>query len=151
MPRNVYSEIHLHLTWHTLNNAPVLVDMVESQTHRNLRHRAIQSEGVIVHEMGGVADHVHLVVTIPPTILISEWVGKLKGGSSYFINHEICNKKVLDWQTGYGVVSFGTKDLPWVIDYVRRQKEHHAEGTTQERLERVDREEGDEEKPVETG
>lgn len=151
MPRNVYSEIHLHLTWHTFNNAPVLVDLVECQTHRHLRHRAIQSEGVIVHEIGGVADHVHLVVTIPPTLLISEWVGKLKGGSSYFINHEICNKKVLDWQTGYGVVSFGTKDLPWVIEYVRRQKEHHAKGTTQERLERVDREEGWDGKPVETG
>ncbi len=145
MPRNVYSEIHLHLTWHTLNNVPVLVDMVESQTHRHLRQRAIQSEGVIVHEINGVADHVHLVVSVPPTILISEWIGKLKGGSSHFINHGICNKKVLEWQTGYGVVSFGTKDLPWVIDYVRRQKEHHAKGTTQERLEQVDREEGEKE------
>ena len=151
MPRNVYSETHLHMTWHTLNNAPVLVDMVESQTHRHLRHRAIQPEGVIVHEINGVADHVHFVVTIPPTILISEWIGKLKGGSSHFINQEICNRKVLEWQTGYGVVSFGTKDLPWVVDYVRRQKEHHAKGTTQERLERVDREEGEEGKPVETG
>jgi putative transposase len=151
VPRNVYSEIHLHLTWHTLNNAPVLVDIVESQTHRHLRRRAIQSEGVIVHEINGIEDHVHLVVSIPPTILISEWIGKLKGGSSQFINHEICNRKVLDWQTGYGVVSFGTKDLPWVIDYVRRQKEHHGRGTTQERLERIDREEGEEGKPVETG
>lgn len=151
MPRNVYSEIHLHVTWHTLNNAPTLVDMVETRTHRHLRHRALKTEGVIVHEIGGVEDHVHLVVSIPPTIPISEWIGQLKGGSSHYINSEICNRKVLDWQTGYGVVSFGTKDLPWAIDYVRRQKEHHAKGTTQPRLERVERDEPGDGKPVETG
>ena len=43
------------------------------------------------------------------------------------------------------------KDKKQWLDYVRRQKEHHAKGTTQERLERVDREEGEEGKPVETG
>jgi REP-associated tyrosine transposase len=35
-------------------------------------------------------------------------------------------------------VSFGTKDLKWVIEYVKNQKEHHARGTTNERLERTD-------------
>jgi putative transposase len=45
---------------------------------------------------------------------------------------------VLEWQTGYGVVSFGTKDLKWVIEYVRNQKEHHAKGTTVDRLEKID-------------
>lgn len=43
----------------------------------------------------------------------------------------------LQWQAGYGVVSFGTKDLEWVKAYVRNQKEHHARGTVQERLERI--------------
>jgi hypothetical protein len=41
---------------------------------------------------------------------------------------------------GYGVVSFGTKDLPWIVKYVRNQKEHHATGKIYERLERIDRE-----------
>jgi len=28
---------------------------------------------------------------------------------------------------GYGAASFGTKDLEWVVDYIRKQKEHHKE------------------------
>ncbi len=60
---------------------------------------------------------------------------------SHHINHEICNRKVLGWQDGYGVVSFGTKDLPWVVSYIRNQKKHHAEGQTYDRLERTDRQE----------
>jgi hypothetical protein len=38
-------------------------------------------------------------------------------------------------------VSFGTRDLPWVIEYILNQREHHARGTVHERLERIDQEE----------
>ena len=67
---------------------------------------------------------------------MSEWIGKLKGGSSYHIN-QTANHKLLEWQRGYGIVSFGTKDLQWVINYVLNQKEHHKKGTTHERLEKI--------------
>jgi REP-associated tyrosine transposase len=139
MPRNIYSEINLHLTWHTKSNDPVLVDSIEDRLHHYMRHRILQSPEVIVHEIGGMPDHVHVAVSVPPSLLISDWIGELKGASSHYINSEIANRKLLAWQTGYGVVSFGTRDLPWVAAYVRNQKEHHANKTTQERLERIDR------------
>jgi len=133
-----YREINLHVTWHVKDNGPVLTDAIQTQTHRFLRARAFDTPGVVFHAVGGTDDHLHLAVSIPPTLLISEWVGKLKRGSSHFINHEIANKAVLQWQAGYGVVAFGSKDLPWVADYVRDQRRHHAEGRLFERLERTD-------------
>jgi REP element-mobilizing transposase RayT len=138
MPKNVYSEINLHITWHTKNSDPVLADSIENRLYHYLEHEVLKTKDVFFHEIGGTEDHVHLVATIPPSLLISEWIGKLKGGSSFYINHEIANRKLLDWQAGYGVVSFGTKDLKWVIDYVKNQKERHARGTTNKRLERSD-------------
>ena len=153
MSRNVYSEINLHITWHTKGNQPVLVDEIERQLHRYLKQRAMQTSGVFIHAIDGVGDHVHLAVSVPTTINISEWIGDLKGASAHFINGEICNRKVLEWQTGYGVVSFGTKDLPWVVAYVQNQKQHHAKGEVHDRLERVERlnESDVGGKPVETG
>ena len=62
----------------------------------------------------------------------------MKGASSHYINHVIANRQLLHWQTGYGVVSFGAKDLPWVLDYVRNQRDHHSNNTTQDRLERIE-------------
>ena len=140
MPRNVYSEIHLHITWHTKKSVPILVDDVERQLHRYLRGRIAKTDGAFVHAIGGIADHVHLAVSVPATLVISDWIGELKGASAYYINHEICNRRVLEWQTGYGVVSFGTKDVPWVVAYIRNQKAHHAADTVHERLERIARE-----------
>ena len=141
MPRNVYSEINLHMNWHTNGDSPVLIDQVESRCHRFLTHKCLETRGVYVHAVGGTENHVHLAVSIPPTVKISEWIGQLKGACSHHINHEICNRNVLDWQVGYGVVSFGTKDLPWVVAYVKNQKQHHAEGAVFDRLERTEQDE----------
>jgi len=49
---------------------------------------------------------------------------------------------LLEWQNGYGIVSFGTKDLKWVVRYVLNQKEHHKTGKVFKRLESVEKEDG---------
>src|SRR5258708_5600297 len=136
MSRHVYSEINLHLTWHVKESLPLVSAEIEPRLRKYIRSYALQSRGVIFHEIGGTETHVHLVVSIPPTLVIADWIGKLKGASSHYVNHELVNRKLLDRQTGYGVVSFGTRDLEWVVNYVRNQKEHHAKGTTVECLER---------------
>jgi putative transposase len=136
MSRNYYSEINLHVTWHTKQSAPMLVPNVEAIVHHYLRGRCINTPGVFIHEIGGIEDHVHLCLTIPPTLLISDFVGQLKGSSSHEANQKL-GHKALEWQAGYGVVSFGTRDLPWVRAYVRDQRQRHAGGKVEDRLERI--------------
>jgi len=98
----------------------------------------MKTESAFFHEIGGIENHVHLVVTVSPTLLISEWIGQLKGGSSHDVNQAMEKRqKVLQWQVGYGVVSFGTRDLDWVKAYVRNQRQHHDRKSTHERLERA--------------
>ena len=133
MPRRVYSEINLHLTWHTKNNQPMIFKQIETPLYKFLKDKILETPETYVHAIGGIEDHIHLAVSIPPTIKIDEWIGKLKGGSSYHINKEVMNRKSLGWQSGYGVVSFGTKDVQWVVKYVRNQKEHHQKGKIYER------------------
>jgi putative transposase len=138
MARNYYSEIHLHLVWHTKNSSPLLQPAIEECAHNLLRQRIINTEGVFVHEIGGTETHVHLAVTIQPTILISGLVGQLKGASSHDVNQQMAlTGKLLQWQTGYGVVSFGTGDLEWVRKYIRSQRVHHHRNAIHDRLERI--------------
>src|SRR5260370_39543666 len=141
MSNRAYSEINLHFTWHVKESLPIISPEIEPRLYREITSYALKSKGLIFHEVGGTETHIHIAVTIPPTLVISEWIGRLKGASSHYVNHELVNRKLLEWQAGYGVVSFGTKDLEWVVNYVRNQKEHHRNGTTVERLERIASEE----------
>src|SRR5262245_695403 len=94
------------------------------------------------YEIGGIETPMHLAITIAPTILISELVGQLKGASSHETNQHF-GAKVLEWQAGYGVVSYGTKDLDWVRQYIRKQREHHPRRSVEDRLERITSDEVD--------
>ena len=136
MAKNYYAEINLHINWHVKNNAPLLTPEVEALVHHYIRGRCTNTAGVYFHEIGGIETHLHVVASVAPTILISEFIGHLKGSSSHEANQKF-GQKILDWQAGYGVVSFGTKDLAWVIDYVRNQRQHHSAGTAIDRLERI--------------
>ncbi len=138
MSHNYYSEINLHIVWHTKESAALLTPEIEPAAWRFLRKRIVDYRDVFVHEIGGTATHVHIAVSVPPTLTPSTFIGELKGGTSHDVNHQFgVTKKVLEWQAGYGVVSFGTKDLEWVKQYIRNQKEHHANGSAVERLERI--------------
>ena len=136
MPDSVYSEINFHITWHTKANMPLIKPAIETKLYNFIKHKIIETPEVHFHAIGGIEDHLHIVVSPPPSLLMSDWIGKLKGGSSFEINRA-SNHKLLQWQRGYGIVSFGTKDLQWVINYVLNQKEHHKQGKIFERLERI--------------
>lgn len=142
MPRNVYAEINLHLVWHTKHNTPAITEIIEDRLYRYLRNYAAKTPEIIMHAIGGTENHVHIAVSVPPTLTVSEWIGKMKGASAHYINHEIAKRKILEWQTGYGVVSFGTKDMSWVVQYIQNQKEHHMKKNIQDRLERIVVDEG---------
>jgi REP element-mobilizing transposase RayT len=138
MSHNYFSEINLHIVWHTKGSSPLLTPDVERVTHRILRARATATPGVDLHAIGGIETHIHVCVSVPPTLLLSDWIGRLKGGSAHDVNqHFALRQKVIQWQAGYGVVSFGLRDLEWVRAYVLNQREHHQRGTVFERLEMI--------------
>lgn len=141
MPRNVYWEHYLHFVWRTKESMSALTPKVEPLVHKYLLHRALETHGTIVHAIGGIEDHIHMAISLPPTVEIAKWIGDLKGACTHHINHGPCGIGTLAWQTGYGVVSFGKRDLPWVVEYVKRQREHHAAGRVEDRLERIECEE----------
>lgn len=136
MPDSVYSEINFHITWHTKSNLPLIKPAIETKLYQFLKHKIIETPEVYFHAIGGIEDHIHIAVSTPPSLKMSEWIGQLKGASSYDINHA-SNHKLLQWQRGYGIVSFGTKDLQWVINYILNQKNITKKRTTYERLERI--------------
>src|ERR1700687_5505731 len=79
MSLGAYSEINLHFVWHVKGSLPIITAEIEPRLYRYIRSYALQSKGLIFREIGGTETHVHIAVTIPPTLLISEWIGKVKG------------------------------------------------------------------------
>ena len=133
-----YWRLFYHIVFSTKNREPLITPDIEQEVHGYLAGKAT-TLGAIVYAVNGTKDHVHVVASVSPKLALSSFIGQIKGATSHHINHMPGRTEtLLDWQRGYGVVSFGEKHLDWVIDYVRRQKEHHRGGTTVAMLERVE-------------
>jgi putative transposase len=64
---------------------------------------------------------------------------QVKGAASHTLNTAFPDKTLLfRWQEGYGVLTFGEKNLPFVQSYIEHQKQHHIQGTIYHQLERID-------------
>ncbi|MGD1703740.1 IS200/IS605 family transposase [Dapis sp. BLCC M229] len=84
----------------------------------------------IIHAINDTENHIHLVVSIPPTFPISYFVKNIKGSSSNYLNNFLSRKEnKFAWQTGYGVFSLRQTQLERAIAYVDNQKQHHLKGT----------------------
>jgi putative transposase len=131
-----YWRLFYHITWGTKNREPLIQLEFETSLHNVIAAKAA-GLGALVHAVGGVEDHIHLVVSIPPSIAISHFIGQVKGNSSHFVNQELSLPYHFSWQNEYGVVSFGGKQLDMVVKYTKNQRQHHLEGTFIPVLERL--------------
>lgn len=141
MSDHVFHDIFLHITWHTKNDLPLIKGDFEQAVYQFVCRRCTRARGVHLHGIGGTENHLHLALSIEPFVSISDLVGELKGASAREVNKQR-SFKALHWQRGFGVVSFGRKNLQFVLKYIEDQKEHHAKGTTRDRLERTGTEGG---------
>jgi len=122
-----------HLVWSTKDREPLI-----TQTRQTIIDRSInvysEEAGAKIHAIGMMADHVHVVISIPPSVAISDLVRRFKGGSTHAIGeHE--GARTFRWQPQFGIYSFDEARLESVVDYVRNQQRHHAEDKLRPNLE----------------
>jgi len=123
-----YWKLYYHFIWSTKNRLQLIDSILEPQLYRAIVAKALEMDGII-HAIGGVEDHIHLAVSIPPKLAPAKFIGDVKGNSSHFINHVVRPNFEFSWQDTYGVFSFGERNLSAVVRYIHDQKKHHAEGT----------------------
>jgi REP element-mobilizing transposase RayT len=119
--------VFIHLVWATWDRESLLTgDM------RQIAYRAIGAKcaelGATVVALGGVADHVHLLVRMPLTMSIAEFVKLVKGSSGHLLAHIALERDTFfKWQGAYGAFSVSYRDLDMITDYIKRQEEHHSQ------------------------
>ena len=128
---NTYTSLHYHVVFSTKNRHPWIHAELEKRIWEYLGGIARLNDMKAI-QIGGVEDHVHVVIGAPPTIAVSKAVQLLKGGSSRWIHETFPALAGFEWQDGYGAFSVSKSQLPEVIEYVANQREHHRVRTFQE-------------------
>jgi putative transposase len=104
--------------------------LIKPAMRRSL-YRCIEAQaqdlGCTVHALGGMPDHIHIVLRMPTKVSVATLAQRLKAISSKFA-HDQLGVLSFRWQEGYGAFSLGRPQVEHVVRYVEHQEEHHAGG-----------------------
>jgi REP element-mobilizing transposase RayT len=85
-------------------------------------------------KVGGIEDHVHILLSLPSTLDIAKAVQLLKGNSSKWIHETFPKLVTFGWQEGYGAFSIGVSGIDDTIKYIENQAEHHRKQSFKDEL-----------------
>jgi putative transposase len=124
-----YYRLFYHFVWTTRDREPLLAGDIEQFAYALMRQKCRENNCVLA-AIGGTDNHVHLLVSLPRTLCIAEFVKSVKGTSAYLLN--VAHGSPIwgfKWQGGYGVHTVSPANVSTVRRYVENQKQHHAENT----------------------
>jgi len=133
---NTYSSLFYHLVFSTKHRQRLIDREIEDRVWayiggvaRNYKLTAIQ--------IGGVEDHIHALVLAKPVHPPSDIAKWLKTDSSKWVHEEFGNMRTFAWQDGYGIFSVSKSKVPEVVDYIKRQRQHHERESFEQEYERL--------------
>jgi len=134
---HAFHQLYYHLIWATHSRDPQLFRELRP-AFLQLLHEEAEKRGGIPLRHNAMPDHVHLLVRLPPTLSVSEYLGQVKGATAFRANRELNPKFKIRWQEGFGAMTLRKQEIDSVARYIDRQEEHHASGRLSRLLECVE-------------
>ena len=117
-----------HCVWSTKGRQPVLTPEIQARLWPYIGGIA-RAHKISALAVGGVADHVHILISLPPAIALSKVIQLLKGNSSKWLHEEFKELRSFNWQEGYGAFSISISGVEDTKKYIAGQAEHHRQKT----------------------
>jgi putative transposase len=125
---HTYSNNLVHCVFSTKNR----IDAISSQLQEPLYAYVFgigNNLGIEILALGGTANHIHILIALPPSNSLSDVIRDLKANSSRWMKQ---NRRDFAWQEGFGAFSVSASQAPKVKAYIRNQAEHHRKRNFEE-------------------
>ena len=126
-----YVSSHIHCVFSTKERRPMIAPELRERLWPFMGGIARQNQMKAI-EIGGMADHVHILLSLPSTVSIAKALQLIKGGSSKWVHETFPEHRLFNWQVKYGAFGVSVSQLDKTIQYIRKQEEHHRKMSFQE-------------------
>ena len=123
----------MHCVWSTKERRRLITPELQERLYPYLGGIARDNKMKAL-AIGGVEDHVHMLLSVPSTLSIAKAIQLLKGNSSKWIHETFPEKRLLEWQEGYGAFSIGISAVEETLAYIKNQKQHHRSRSFKDEL-----------------
>jgi putative transposase len=125
---NTYSQIYIHIVFAVKGRQNLIQNAWKDELYKYICG-IVNGKEQKVYAIGGLPDHIHILMSIKPNIAISDLVRDLKANSSKWINEKGFLVGKFLWQEGFGAFSYAQSQLDVVIAYINNQEKYHKKIT----------------------
>jgi REP element-mobilizing transposase RayT len=129
-----YTNLLYHIVYATKERAPMITNDLRPRLHGYLGGIVRGLDGVPI-EINGMADHVHILARLRPTISVSEFMSKLKSNSSSWAKRQTRGR--FAWQARFAAFTVSESQAERVRRYIRNQQEHHRRHSFEDELKAI--------------
>ena len=126
-----FTNLLTHVVFSTKGREPFIIPSLKSELHTYLGGLTRELKGK-AYSINGTSDHVHMLISLPPVVSISEALRFLKSNSSGWVHDKWSGRKSFAWQLGHGAFSVSKSNVPEVLKYLNNQETHHRRVTFKE-------------------
>jgi REP element-mobilizing transposase RayT len=126
---HTYVSSLIHCVFSTKNRRDLIAEEIQPQLWAFVGGIA-RRNGFKALIVGGIANHVHVLLSLPATLPLAKAMQLIKGASSHWMNEN--HTRDFSWQEGYGAFTVGISQKDQTISYIRRQPEHHKKRSFEE-------------------
>ena len=124
MPHS-YAQNHLHVVFSTKERKKIITKNMQPKLWSYMAGIG-RNHGCLVLANGGMKDHIHLLIQLPPVLTLAEAISAFKSNSSRWMNE---HGMEFAWQEGYGAFSVSASNIPAVKQYIANQEQRHRKMT----------------------
>lgn len=119
-----YRQIYYQLVFGTKNRQPTIAKEYDVELYKYI-YGIIKNKKCKLYRINGIEDHIHIFSDLHPSICLSDYVKDIKVASSLWMKE--CGKfpAFNGWQDGYGAFTYSIRERDMIINYIKKQKEHH--------------------------
>jgi REP element-mobilizing transposase RayT len=128
---STYTQILYQIVFSTRNRKKSLKKDDRDELFKYI-HGILKNKNCHVYRINGVADHLHIVTHIHPTVSLASLVKDIKLATTEYIEFEFLFPGFDGWQDGYGAFTYSISEKDNLIEYVKNQEEHHRVKTFRE-------------------
>ena len=125
---NTYTQLYTHIVFHVKSTGIIMRDEDLERVFQYIGG-IIRDEGAIPFAVGGVADHIHILTTLPKNMSLADFMRVIKANSSKWLRRLDSYYESFRWQDGYGAFSVSPSLMKRTTHYIFTQAEHHKTKT----------------------
>jgi len=131
-----YTQILYHIVLRTKRSEPSIAQENVSSLYKYIWGTIKNKKGKL-YRINGMEDHIHILSDLHSSVALADFVKSIKVATSVWLKQSTDFPAFQGWSDGYAAFTYSYKEKEVLINYIKRQQQHHQEVDTQNELKRL--------------